>query len=77
MVADKSGATMPETPPEIHRQSRPGVELVGGEEAFIDPQLGNPARTRIALIRGTNAHAVITLDFWEADANRVVPVWTK
>jgi hypothetical protein len=72
-VAEKPGEAIPE----IRRQSRPGIELVWVEKAFIDPQLGNPARTRIALVRGTHAHAVITLDFWEADAGRVVPVWDE
>lgn len=76
-VRDKPRATGPETTAEIRRQSRPGVELVWTEKTFIDPQLGNPARTRVALVRGTNAHALITLDFWEADAGRVVPVWDE
>ena len=26
------------------------------------------------MVRGTRAHAVLTLDFWAADADRVVPV---
>jgi hypothetical protein len=77
VIADKPGETPGETTPEIRRQSRPGVELVWVEKAFIDPQLGNPARSRIAVVRGTNAHGVITLDFWEADAGRVVPVWDE
>lgn len=76
VMAEKPGQT-PETIPEIHRQNRPGVELVWVEKAFIDPQQGSPARTRIAIVRGTNAHALITLDFWEADAGRVFPVWEE
>jgi hypothetical protein len=62
---------------EIARQSRPGVELVWVEKTFVDPQEGRPARTRIAIVRGTNAHAVITFDFWAGDADRVVPVWDE
>jgi hypothetical protein len=62
---------------EIDRQSRPGVELVWVEKALTDPQEARPARTRIALVRGTNAHVVITFDFWAADAERFAPVWNE
>ena len=77
VVAEKPGDTVPDTLPEIRRQNRPGVELVWIEKAFIDPELGNPARSRIAIVRGINAHAVVTLDFWEADAGRIIPVWEE
>ena len=62
---------------EIQRQSRPGIDLVWVEEGFIDPNESKPARSRIAIVRGANAHALLTLDFWEADAGRVVPVWDE
>jgi hypothetical protein len=63
---------------EIFRQSRPRVELVWLEKPFLDSQQGGKAAcTRIALVRGANAHAVITFDFWAADADRVVPVWDE
>jgi hypothetical protein len=64
-------------PEDIHRQSRPGLDLVWVEKAFVDPQQGQPARSRIAIVRGSNCHALITLDFWDADAERVVPVWDE
>jgi hypothetical protein len=62
---------------EMHRQSRPGVDCAWVEKLFIDPQEGKPARSRIAIVRGTNAHALVTLDFWAADAERVLPVWEE
>ena len=64
-------------PEEIRRQSRPGVELVWVEKPFSDPQEGKPARTRIAVVRGTQAHALLTLDFWDADAHRFATVWDE
>jgi hypothetical protein len=62
---------------DIQRQSRPAVDLAWVEKVFIDPQEHKPARSRIALARGANCHALITLDFWAADAERVIPVWDE
>jgi hypothetical protein len=59
------------------RQSRPGIEIAWVEEIFIDPNERKPARSRIAIVRGTSGHALVTLDFWEADAGRVVPAWDE
>jgi hypothetical protein len=47
------------------------------ENIFTDPNESKPARSRIAIARGTNGHALVTLDFWEADAGRVVPAWDE
>jgi hypothetical protein len=74
-VADRSGEDIPRE--DMHRQSRPGVDCAWVEKLFVDPQEGKPARSRIALVRGTNAHALLTLDFWAADAERVLPVWDE
>ncbi len=60
-----------------NRQSRPGIDLVWVEEFFIDPNESKPARSRVAIVRGANAHALVTLDFWEADAGRVLPAWDE
>ena len=59
----------------VHRESRPGIDLAWVEEIFMDPNENKPARSRTAIVRGTNAHALLTLDFWEADAGRVLPAW--
>ncbi len=53
------------------------MDLVWVEKLFVDPREGRPARSRIAIIRGANAHALVTLDFWAADAERVIPVWDE
>jgi hypothetical protein len=74
-AAGGSGEDIP--PQDMHRQSRPGVDCVWVEKLFVDPQEGKPARSRIAIVRGTNAHALLTLDFWAADAERVLPVWEE
>jgi hypothetical protein len=60
---------------DVQRESRPGIDLVWVEEVFTDPNESKPARSRIALVRGTSSHALVTLDFWEADAERVLPAW--
>jgi len=62
---------------DLHRQSRPGIELVWAENVFIDPNEKKPARSRIAIVRGLNAHALVTLDYWEDDAARVLPAWDE
>ena len=74
-VADRSGEDIGDE--DVHRQSRPGADCVWVEKLFVDRHEGKPARSRIAIVRGTNAHALLTLDFWEADAVRVVPVWDE
>jgi hypothetical protein len=63
--------------PGVQRQSRPGIDLMWVEEIFIDPNESKPARSRIAIVRGTIGHALLTLDFWEADAGRVLPAWDE
>jgi hypothetical protein len=60
---------------DIRREQRPGIEVAWAERKHIDPHLQRPARSRVALIRGLHGHALITLDFWEADAGRLLPVW--
>jgi hypothetical protein len=62
---------------DVHRETRPGVDLAWAEAAFIDPQEGKPVKSRIAIARGAKCHALITLDFWESDAERVIPVWDE
>jgi len=62
---------------DVRHASRPGVNIAWAEKVFIDPQENRPAHSRIAVVRGINAHALLTLDFWAADAKRVVPVWDE
>jgi hypothetical protein len=74
-VADRSGEDIGKE--RIHHESRPGVDCAWVEKLFVDPQEGKQARSRIMIVRGTNAHALLTLDFWAADAERVIPVWDE
>ena len=74
-VAGRSGELIRHE--DIHRQSRPGADCAWVEKHFVDPQQGKPARSRIMLVRGTQGHALVTLDFWETDAQRVIPVWDE
>jgi hypothetical protein len=60
---------------EIHRRSRPGVDVAWVERSSVED--GKEARSRVAIVRGVNAHALITLDFWATDAGRLEPVWEE
>jgi hypothetical protein len=51
------------------------VDLVWVEKPSVEE--GKQARSRIAIVRGLNAHALLTLDFWAADAGRLAPVWDE
>ncbi len=70
-VGDKAGPDVMD----IHRQQRPGVEIVWVETSSIEN--GKEARSRIAIARGVSAHALLTLDFWASDADRFTPVWDE
>ena len=60
---------------EVHHQQRPGVELAWVERVSVED--GKEARSRTAIVRGLNAHAVLTLDYWATDADRLAPVWDE
>ncbi len=71
-------ATDETTPDEdVHRLSRPGVEVAWLERHFVDPKERKAAQSQIAIIRGPKAHALVTLDFWTADADRILPAWKE
>ena len=75
LVLNSAGGKAGAEREDIHRQQRPGVELVWIERSSIEN--GKEARSRIAIVRGLNAHAVFTLDFWASDADRLVPIWDE
>ncbi len=62
---------------EIHTVRRPDLELAWTEGSFIDPHEGREARSRVCLARGSNIHALMTLDFWTEDTARLGPVWEE
>lgn len=57
--------------------NRHDLRLVWFETAFDDPAEHRPARSRFLLAIGNNVQCLITLDFWEADAARLTPVWDE
>ena len=75
LILNSAGAKTGAEREDIHRQQRPGVELVWIERSSIEN--GKEARSRIAIVRGLNAHAVFTLDFWVSDADRLSPIWDE
>lgn len=75
LIRNSTGAKAGEENPDIHRQQRPGVEIAWVESSSIEN--GKEARSRLAIVRGVNAHAVFTLDFWASDADRFTPVWDE
>ena len=75
LIHNSAGGNADAERKDIHRQQRPGVALVWIERASIEN--GKAARSRIAIVRGLNAHAVFTLDFWASDADRLAPIWDE
>ena len=56
---------------------RPDLELAWAEVSFIDPNEKRPARSRCCLARARGVQPLITMDYWEADAEKFTPVWDE
>jgi hypothetical protein len=56
---------------------RSDLELAWAEYSFEDANEHREARTRIAVARGADLQALITLDYWPEDAERLEPVWSE
>ncbi len=54
---------------------RASMELAWVEFQFTDPELKHEARSRFCFARGAGVYALITLEFWQDDAERFIPVW--
>ena len=78
MLIDAIGRPEPgheQTPLEtVHRGA---VELTWTETHYIDQGEQRPARSRNALGRAGGVHCILTFDFWEDDASRLLPVWDE
>lgn len=61
----------------IRTHPRPDVEIVWTEMPFDDPVEHRPACSRVVLARGQNIHALLTLDFWVDDTQRLEPMWQE
>jgi hypothetical protein len=52
-----------------------GIEFAWTDTSFIDKTEQRPARSRTLIARANDVQILITFDFWEDDATRVLPVW--
>lgn len=75
LIRDSVAAQPGEEIHDVHRQQRPGVELAWVERSWVEN--GKEARSRVAIARGLNAHALLTLAYWATDADRLAPVWDE
>ena len=55
--------------------TRPSIELAWVEFQFTDLDLKHEARSRFCFARGAGVSALITLEFWQEDSERFIPVW--
>ncbi len=56
---------------------RQDIEIAWIETYFMDPTEKRAAFSRLAIARGWNIQALITMDFWADDAARVLSVWDE
>jgi hypothetical protein len=59
------------------RVDREDIEIFWMEQRFLDPQEKREAITRITVARGWDVQAVISLDYWVEDAERLLPMWQE
>jgi len=59
------------------RVERAGFEIAWAEYHFEDPNEHRPARSRVAVARGSDIQALITLDYWQEHAERMDTVWSE
>lgn len=62
---------------EIIEVQRERLDLAWTEVRFIDPEEKRPARSRIGLARWSNIQPILTFDFWESDAPRMIAAWDE
>ena len=62
---------------EVTHVTRPDLELAWIEARYLDGPERRPARTRTCMARRGVIQALLTMDFWEDDAERFTPVWDE
>lgn len=72
---DKQVETIERSP--ITTYPREDIEVVWAEQKFIDATEKRPAFTRVTIARGFDVHVLVTMDYWENDAERIRPVWAE
>jgi hypothetical protein len=60
---------------EISTTRRGDMDLAWREVRFVDPVEHREARSRMCIARKGVIQALITFEFWEADAARCMPAW--
>lgn len=60
---------------EIIKLQRQTARIVWTQIKFIDPEEHRPAYSRICIGLGSGVQCLITFDYWEDDAERLIPVW--
>jgi hypothetical protein len=60
---------------EIIKLKRQTARIVWTQIKFIDPVEHRPAYSRICIGLGSGVQCLITFDYWEDDAERLIPVW--
>jgi hypothetical protein len=62
---------------EVLKLPRADLEIVWNEHRFMDPVEHREAYSRHALARGWDVHALLTLDLWVTDAEKLQPMWDE
>ena len=71
IAGDERGTTWQE----IVESHRFDMSIAWREGSFRDQRSGGAAITRLCLARRRSLQALITIDLWESDRSRVIPVW--
>ena len=60
---------------EVVHIRRHSLELAWVEFQFTDPELKHEARSRFCFARGAGVYALVTLEFWQEDCEKFIPIW--
>lgn len=60
---------------EVVHVRRQAMELAWVEFQFTDLEVKHEARSRFCFARGSGLYALVTLEFWQEDCEKVIPIW--
>ncbi len=60
---------------EVRVVPKPDAQVVWAHLTFTDPVEQRPARSRLCLARARGVQPLITMDYWDDDAEQHEPVW--
>ncbi len=61
----------------VHRVHKLDAAVVWVQMAFMDPVEHRPARSRMCMARARGVQPLITMDYWDDQAERFEPVWAN